>query len=82
MSGEPWVDLAGNVAGRQVTREANRRRQVEGAGADRSWRLGAEGEHLVGEALVELVTASPWERLRGRRPAWWVLHSVPTAPGE
>ncbi len=80
-SGEAWVDLAGNVAGRQVSQEANRRRRVEGAGADRSWRLGAEGEHRVGEALAELTTTSPWGRLRGHRPGWWVLHSVPVGTG-
>lgn len=79
--GERWVDLAGNVAGRQVGREATRRRRAEGAGADRTWRIGAEGEYLVAEALAELLAVSWWERLRGVRPGWWVLHSVPVGVG-
>ena len=37
-------DLADNVPGIGVTHEAARRRQSEGVGADRSWRVGADGE--------------------------------------
>jgi hypothetical protein len=36
--GQGWVDLALNPPGIGVTHEAARRRQVEGAGADRSAR--------------------------------------------
>lgn len=81
MDGDPWVDLAGHVAGRQVMQEANRRRRVEGAGADWSWRVGAEGEHVIAEVLAGLVTVSRFGRLRGRTPDWWVLHSVPVGTG-
>lgn len=78
---QPWTDLTGNRAGEQVTREAARRRRVEGEGADRSWRLGAEGEHVVADALAELTVASRWDRLRRREPEWWALHSVPVGTG-
>lgn len=83
-AGEPeesWVDLARNVAGRHVGAEANRRLRGEGAGADRSWRVGAEGEHVVAEALAGLVTVSRIDRLRGRSSPWWVLHSVEVGTG-
>ena len=35
----------------------------------------------MAEALAELVTVSRWKRLRGQRPGWWVLHSVPVGTG-
>jgi hypothetical protein len=79
---ETWIDLAGNRPGRAVSQEAIRRRRTEGAGADRSWRLGAEGEHLVADALDGLVSVSRLDRLRGRSPRWWVLHSVPVGTGD
>ena len=74
-------DLAGNAAGIGVTHEAARRRQIEGAGADWSWRVGADGEFAVGELLATLTTVSRLDRLRGRAPAWRVLHSVPVGTG-
>ena len=74
-------DLARNAAGIGVTYEATRRRQTEGAGADRSWRKGADGEATVGEILQQLTIPSRLDRLRHRPPAWRVLHSVPVGTG-
>lgn len=71
-SGDSWVDLAENVAGRHVGAEANRRRATG---------PGAEGEHIVAEALASLTTISWSDRLRGRAPPWWVLHSIPVGTG-
>jgi hypothetical protein len=79
--GRDWTDLAGNVAGAGVRQEAHRRRQAEGAGADRSWRVGADDEGDVAELLTELTGMSWWGRLRGREAAWQVLHSVPLGDG-
>ena len=79
--GPEWVDLAANPPGIGVSYEATRRRRVEGAGADRSWRVGADGEFEVASLLASLTTASRWDRLRGRRPRWFVLHSVPLGDG-
>ncbi|WP_366889345.1 nuclease-related domain-containing protein [Pseudonocardia sp.] len=64
-----------------ITHEATRRRVSEGAGADRSWRVGADGEFAVAELLVELnpVSLIPWPRRKP--PAWRVLHSVPVGDG-
>ena len=72
-----WADLAGNAPGIGVAYEAARRRQADGVGTDRSWRVGADGEVRVAELLAELTVPSRWERLRRRPPGWRVLHSVP-----
>ena len=77
-----WVDLAANPPGIGVTHEATRRRQTEGADAARSWRVGADGEFAVAELLATLTTPSRWDRLRGRAPQWFVLHSVPLGDGQ
>jgi len=77
VAGQGWTDLAGNAPGIGVAHEAARRRQSGGVGSDRSWRVGADGEVLAAEVLAELTAPSRWERLRGRAPAWRVLHSVP-----
>jgi hypothetical protein len=74
-------DLARNAPGIGITHEATRRRQTEGVGADRSWRLGADGEATVAEILHKLTTPSPLDRLRHRPPTWRVLHSVPVGTG-
>jgi hypothetical protein len=82
--GEPeWSDLAGNTAGRQVVVAANQARRDEGAGADRSWRVGAEGEHRIAEALTTLNDVPLVHRLmrRPRPPRWEVLHSIPVGTG-
>lgn len=71
-----WVDLARNAPGIGVSYEAARRRQADGVGTDRSWRVGADGEVRVAEVLGEL-TRTQWYRWRGRAPSWRVLHSVP-----
>lgn len=75
----PWTDLARNAPGIGISHEAARRRQSEGVGSDRSWRVGADGEVRVTEVLGELTEVSRWDRLRGRGPRWRVLHSVPLA---
>jgi Domain of unknown function (DUF5710)/Nuclease-related domain len=74
-------DLARNAPGIGVTHEAARRRQTEGEGADRSWRVGADGEATVAEVLAVLTTPSRLDRLRRRAPAWHVLHAVPIGTG-
>jgi hypothetical protein len=74
-------DLARNAPGIGITHEATRRRQTEGAGADRSWRLGADGEATVAGILHKLTTPSRLDRLRHRAPAWHVLHSVSIGTG-
>ena len=76
-----WVDLARNPPGIGITHEAARRRQAEGAGADRSWRVGAEGEFAVADLLATLTEPSRWQRWRGRSTGWFVLHSVPLGDG-
>jgi len=74
-------DVARNAPGIGITHEATRRRETGGAGADRSWRLGADGEATVAEILHKLTTPSRLDRLRRRPPAWHVLHSVPIGTG-
>lgn len=81
MGAESSGDLAGHVPGRQALREASRRRRTEGAGTDWTWRFGAEGEHVIADALAGLAAVSRFDRLRGRTPDWWVLHSVPVDNG-
>jgi hypothetical protein len=76
-----WMDLARNPPGIGITHEAARRRQVEGAGADRSWRVGAQGEFAVADLLATLTEPSRWQRWRGRSTGWFVLHSVPLGDG-
>jgi Nuclease-related domain len=80
--GQGWVDLARNPPGIGVTYEAVRRRQEEGEGADRSWRVGAEGEFEVADLLATLTRVSRWDRWRGRTSEWFVLHSVPLGDGQ
>lgn len=72
-------DLSRNAPGIGITYEAARRRQTEGA--DRSWRVGADGEATVAELLAPLTIPSRLDRLRRRPPAWRVLHSVPIGSG-
>ena len=79
--GQDWVDLALNPPGIGITHEAARRRQAEGAAADRSWRVGADGEFAVADLLATLTQVSRWDRWRGQRQRWWVLHSVPLGDG-
>jgi Nuclease-related domain len=76
------VDLALNPPGIGVTHEAARRRQVEGTGADRSWRVGADGEFAVATLLATPTEVSRWDRWRGRAPQRFVLHAVPLGDGQ
>jgi hypothetical protein len=76
-----WTDLADNAPGIGITHEAARRREAEGAGADRSWRVGADGEFLVADVLAHLTAHPRFGGLGLRRPRWRVLHSVPLPGG-
>jgi hypothetical protein len=71
------ADLAATPPGIHVTHEAARRRLREGPGADRSWRIGADGEIAVAAVLDRLVHESVLDRLVRREPQWRVLHAVP-----
>jgi hypothetical protein len=76
------ADLAATPPGIHVTHEAARRRLREGPGADRSWRIGADGEIAVAAVLSRLVHESVLDRALGRPPQWQVLHAVPLGPSE
>ncbi|MGI5129593.1 nuclease-related domain-containing protein [Pseudonocardia sp. CA-107938] len=75
-------DLAATPAGIHVTHEAARRRRSEGPGADRSWRIGADGEIAVAAVLSRLTQESVLDRALGRAPRWRVLHAVPLGLSE
>ncbi|MEJ3655623.1 nuclease-related domain-containing protein [Actinomycetes bacterium KLBMP 9759] len=68
-----WSDLASNAPGITILHEAARRHRAEGEGADRPWRVGADGELAVAALLTELTGPSR----RFRTPTWRVLHSIP-----
>lgn len=78
LAGTSWHggpdDLAGNAPGIGISYEAVRRRQAEGLGADRSWRVGADGEVTVAEVPVcahQAVSTRPASRpsFKMARPA-------------
>lgn len=73
--------LAQNYPGRRVGHEAARRRAELGPGADRSWRLGADGEERTAHLLESLTGRTRRDRLLRRPPCWRVLHSVPLDDG-
>lgn len=52
--GPDWTDLARNAPGIGLAHEAARRRQTEGLGADRSWRVGRDGEAAVADVFTAL----------------------------
>lgn len=81
VSGLGWIDLAANAPGIRVSHEAARQRQAHGVGADRSWRVGADGELIVAGLLRELTSPSGLARAVRRAPRWRVLHSVPLMAG-
>lgn len=85
LAGSAWLggpnDLARNAPGIGVSYEAARRLHTDGAGADHSWRLGADGEITVAAVLSALTEPSRLDRLRRRAPSWRVLHSVPIGTG-
>ncbi len=72
-----WTDLASNLPGMGVFREATLRRHRDGTAAGRSWQVGGEGEYSAGQMLARFTTPSAWDRLLRRPPRWRVLHSVP-----
>lgn len=73
---EPKHDLATNLPGYGLLREATRRRQA--CESDLSWRIGADGEDVVATALRALThPCRPARTLRRSTPgAVQVLHSV------
>lgn len=75
------TDLTQHYPGRRVGHEAARRRAEMGPGADRSWRLGADGEERTAHLLESLTGRTRRDRLLHRPPSWRVLHSVPLDGG-
>lgn len=75
-------DLTASYPGRVVGHEAARRRATGGPGADRNWRVGADGELRTAELLESLTERRRRrDRLLHRPPSWRVLHSVPLDGG-
>ena len=75
-----WEDLALRRPGHGLLEEAAHARATRGPEADRPYRLRADGQHAVAEALGKL-TRAPALR-RGRGPRWRILHAVPMASDE
>ncbi|MET0188418.1 MAG: nuclease-related domain-containing protein [Pseudonocardia sediminis] len=75
------ADLATHYPGRRVGHEAARRRAEQGPGADRTWRLGADGEERTAHLLESLTGRTRRDRFLDRPPSWRVLHSVPLDDG-
>jgi hypothetical protein len=75
-----WEDLALHRPGHGLHEEAAAARAARGPGADRPFRLRADGQHAVAEALGKL-TRTPALR-RGRGARWRILHAVPMAFAE
>jgi hypothetical protein len=73
-------DLALHLPGHGLAEEAATARAEGGPGADRPYRLRADGQHAVAEALGKL-TRTPALR-RGRGARWRILHAVPMAFAE
>jgi hypothetical protein len=73
-------DLALHLPGHGLQEEAANARAQGGPGADRPYRLRAEGQHAVAEALGKLTRAPALRRGRGAR--WRILHTVPMAFAE
>ncbi|MEQ3552072.1 nuclease-related domain-containing protein [Pseudonocardia nematodicida] len=73
------LDLAQHYPGRRAGHVAA---HVRAAGhPDRTWRLGADGEHRAAHLLERLTGRSRRDRLLHRPPRWRVLHSVPLDDG-
>jgi hypothetical protein len=74
---EPWQDLASNLPGAGLLSTAAVQRQV--GESDLSWRVGADGEDVLANALTELThprRVARWLR-RGENDApWLVLHGA------
>ena len=75
----PWADLATNRPGAEARAQATALRQQAPVRTfldrargrkteERAWRIGADGEELVGAVLARLVRADP---------RWRVLHAIP-----
>lgn len=73
------TDLTRHYPGRRAGHQAARVRQA--GGADRNWRLGADGELRTADRLAGLTGRSRRDRLLHRSPRWRVLHSVPLDGG-
>ena len=74
-----FEDLALRRPGHGLLDEAAQARATRGPEADRPYRLQADGQHAVAEALGKLTRAP---RLRGRGARWRILHRVPMAFAE
>lgn len=70
-----WEDLALHRPGHGLGEQAAAARAQIGKDADRPYRLRADGQHAVDDALAKL-TRAPALR-RGRGPRWRILHAVP-----
>lgn len=75
-----WEDLALHRPGHGLLEQAATARAEQGPGADRPYRLRADGQHAVAEAVAKLTRPSGLRRGRGAR--WRILHSVPMAFAE
>jgi hypothetical protein len=75
-----FEDLALRLPGHGLAEEAANARANGPAEADRPYRLRADGQHAVAEALAKL-TRTPALR-RGRGARWRILHRVPMAFAE
>ena len=74
---EPWRDLARNLPGYGLIREAAERRRA--GESDLSWRIGADGEDIVASTLRLLThpRRPGWGRRRPVEPSTWsILHGV------
>ncbi|WP_433784076.1 NERD domain-containing protein [Actinomycetospora sp. CA-101289] len=72
-----WEDLALHRPGHGLLEQAAEARLARGPEADRPYRLRADGQHAVAEALGKL-TRAPSLR-RGRGPRWRILHTITMA---
>lgn len=72
-----WEDLALHRPGHLLLEEAAHARAERGPGADRPYRLRADAQHAVAEALGKLTRPPALRRGRGAR--WRILHAVPMA---
>lgn len=74
---EPWLDLASNLPGAGLLSTAAVQRQV--GESDLSWRVGADGEDILANALTELTRprrVTRWLRRSENDAPWLVLHAA------
>ncbi|MDD7920144.1 nuclease-related domain-containing protein [Actinomycetospora callitridis] len=74
---EPWQDLANNLPGAGLLATAAAQRHV--GESDLSWRVGADGEDILANALAELThprRITRWLRSSANDAPWLVLHGA------